>query len=280
LAEQPLVPFEDLYDATTGDTLPLPRELADLYGALRLPSLPDRPYLTSNFVSSLDGVVALGDPGTGGDEISGGSREDRLVMGLLRSVADIIIVGAGTLRAWPRHLWTPEAIYKPMADAFRRLRQATGRTTPALTVVVTARGDLDLTLPVFTEGPAMIVTTEAGARRLGAAPPLRTVSAGVGASLHAGEILRAVAPPAGSHVLLECGPTLMGRFVADRAVDELFLTLAPQLAGRGPESHRKALVADAELLPKDPRWSRLLSVKRCDSLLFLRYGFEASGIAG
>lgn len=99
-----LAPLRGLDDQTAGPELPLPAELATFYGSLRLEPPPDRPYLFANFVSSLDGVVALGEPGTGGDEISGGSREDRAVMGLLRAAADMVIVGAGTLRAFPRHL--------------------------------------------------------------------------------------------------------------------------------------------------------------------------------
>lgn len=272
-----LSPLQDLFDSTSGAALPLPAELARIYGSLRLPTFTDRPYVSSNFVSSLDGVVALGEPGTGGNEISGGSREDRLVMGLLRAVADVIIVGAGTLRAFPRHVWTPEAIYRPMAEPYQRLRVATGRTGPALTAIVTASGTLDPTLPVFTDGPAVVVTTEDGARRLSAPPALRVLVAGSGPTLRASEILEALRPPAGSHILLECGPTLMSRFVEEQAVDELFLTLAPQLAGRAPGDERTGVVTGVPFLPDRPRWAQLVGLKRCDSHLFLRYRFEKGG---
>src|SRR5687768_5894445 len=152
MKDEVLAPLAGLDDHTTGPELPLPAELAAFYGALRLPAPPDRPYLFANFVSTLDGVVSLGEPGTGGDEISGGSRQDRAAMGLLRAAADMVIVGAGTLRAFPRHLWTAEAIYAPYAGAFARLHTALGRSEPPITFVVSAGGDLDPALPVFTAG--------------------------------------------------------------------------------------------------------------------------------
>src|SRR5687767_7768396 len=144
-----LTPLQDLHDETTGPELPLPPALAAFCSPLRLEAPGDRPYLFANFVSTLDGVVALGEPGTGGDEISGDSREDHALMGLLRAAADLIIVGAGTLRAFPRHVWTPEAIHAPLAGDYQRVREALGHPAPALTVLVSAGGDLDPTLPVF-----------------------------------------------------------------------------------------------------------------------------------
>jgi riboflavin biosynthesis pyrimidine reductase len=272
--KEPLAVLNTVYDATSGALIALPDVLASFYGPLRLSAPTDRAYVTSNFVSTLDGVVSLGEPGTGGDEISGGSREDRCVMGLLRALADVIIVGAGTLRSFPRHVWTPQTIYQPYADAFAQLRQARGRAAAPLTVVVTAKGDLDLGLPVFTTAtaPAVVVTTEAGARALhGKGRSIPVKAAGPGPFLSAAEILGAVGPAVGDHVLLECGPELMGRFVADRAVDELFLTLAPQFAGRAAGQARQGLVAGAVFLPADPRWAELVGLKRCGSVLFLRY---------
>src|SRR4029450_11929212 len=75
-------------------------ELQRLYGGdLSFPK-PDsnRPYVIGNFVETIDGVVSFRIPGrSGGGEISGGSDEDRLVMGLLRSVSDAVLVGSRTV---------------------------------------------------------------------------------------------------------------------------------------------------------------------------------------
>jgi riboflavin biosynthesis pyrimidine reductase len=276
-----LATLHHLLDETTGPELPLPPELAAFHGPLRLPAPADRPHLFANFVSTLDGVVALGEPGTGGDEISGDSGEDHALMGLLRAVADVIIVGAGTLRAFPRHVWTPEAIHAPLTEAYRRVRDGLGRGTPALTVLVSASGDLDLSLPVFTgaRAPVAVVTTPAGAERLrgprAGSLDLRVVNAP--APLSAADILEAVAPPPGARILLECGPHLLSTFFEGGRVDELFLTVAAQVAGRRKGAPRLGLVEGAVFLPDRPAWGQLLSVKRAGSLLFLRYRFPNPG---
>ena len=271
-----LAPLEALYDVTAGVDLPLAPELARFYGVLRLPVPDDRPYVLANFVSSLDGVVSLGTPGTGGKDISGGSREDRAVMGLLRAAADVVVVGAGTLRSVPRHVWTPEAIFAPLGEAYRTLRAEMGHRDPPLTVLVTQTGDVDPSLPLFSSGrsPAAVVTTPAGAavlaRRGGSTLDVRVTEV-----TDAAGILSCVAPKARGRVLLECGPRLMAPFLEARRVDELFLTLAPQIAGRAPQQPRDGFVAGAVFLPDRPLWGEVRSVKRCGSSLFLRYQLPA-----
>jgi riboflavin biosynthesis pyrimidine reductase len=165
-----LPPLEALYDARQGIDLPLPAELASLYGPLWLPPHPGRPLVVGNFVTTLDGVVSLQAPGhEGGDPISGSDPHDRMVMGLLRALADVVIVGAGTVRAADRrHLWTAGYICPSLAGIYGRLRAALGKTQPPLNVIVTARGDLDPDRCVFQSGevPALIVTTATGAQRV------------------------------------------------------------------------------------------------------------------
>jgi riboflavin biosynthesis pyrimidine reductase len=274
-AEAPLAPLEPLFDRSGGTPVTLPPELARLYEPLRFAADPTRAHVISNFVSSLDGVVSLGRPGTGGRDISGNSREDRGLMGLLRAVADVVIVGAGTLRAFPRHVWTPEAIYAPLSAEYATVRERLGKSRAPVCAVVTASGDVDPTLPVFTSGraPAIVVTTAGGAKGLGArgAGALDVRVAADAPSLEATQILRALQVEAGQIVLLECGPHLMADFLAARAVDELFLTLAPQIAGRKEGSRREGFVAGALFLPDRPIWGDLVSVRRCGNVLFFRY---------
>ena len=70
-----------------------------------------RPELCANFVSSVDGVVAL----TGGGEsrriVSGGNEADRFIMGLLRATADAVLIGAGTFRKADGDWWYPETVH-------------------------------------------------------------------------------------------------------------------------------------------------------------------------
>jgi hypothetical protein len=82
-------------------------ELRQLYGGDLCfpPPHSNRPYVIANFVETIDGIVSFRIPGrSGGGEISGGSAEDRFVMGLLRSVSDAVLVGSGTLHGDPGHV--------------------------------------------------------------------------------------------------------------------------------------------------------------------------------
>ncbi len=89
-----VAPLESLWEvAGEGEDLPLPAELRRFYGPLRFPPRQNRPYVISNFVSTLDGVVSLNVPGqSGGGPISGEFQQDRMVMGLLRAVAEAVVV--------------------------------------------------------------------------------------------------------------------------------------------------------------------------------------------
>ena len=77
----------------------MPADLERIYGRL---GFADQ-VLYSNFVTSLDGVVTLGDKPSAGSVISGRNQADRFLMGLLRACADAVLLGAGTLRATPGH---------------------------------------------------------------------------------------------------------------------------------------------------------------------------------
>jgi riboflavin biosynthesis pyrimidine reductase len=276
-----LDPLETLYEAQQGAELPLPSALASLYGRFQLPPHPDRAYVIANFVTTLDGVVALNDSDqSGGGQISGFNRQDRMVMGLLRAVADAIIVGAGTQRSARQHLWTAQHIYPPLADDYQQLRSRLGKSGPPLTVIVSASGAIDMGLPVFQTGetPVLIVTTQVGAQRIHAhALPQRVQVVAVkrAGTLSAQAILEAVsAIQQGGIILVEGGPQLMGDFFAEYLLNELFLTLAPQVAGRDAPIERPGLVVGKLFAPGHPVWGRLLGVKRAGSHLFLRYAFE------
>jgi hypothetical protein len=110
-------------DIKSGEGGPATRRLAHLYGRLRWPEVGSDPHVFSNFVTTLHGVVSLRMRGhANGRDISGCNDQDRVVMGLLRAVADVVIVGAGTLVADRQHVWTPETIYPALAsdDPFMR----------------------------------------------------------------------------------------------------------------------------------------------------------------
>ena len=72
-------------------------------------------------------------------------------------------------------------------------------------------------------------------------------------------------------VLVVGGPQLIGDFFADQRLDELFLTLAPQIAGRDDSVEGPGFVAGKIFAPENPLWGRLVGIKRGGSHLFLRY---------
>ena len=279
-----LTALKTLFETKRGKVLPLPPKLARLYGCLRIPLPRSHPYVFSNFVTTLDGVISLNVKGhASGADISGFSAQDRMVMGLLRAIADVVIIGSGTLDADHRHVWTAEAIFPELADEYRRLREAMGKRVTPLIVVVSGSGGIDLSLPMFSSGkvPALIITTTAGAKRLRkqsvpASVDIRAIRRGASA-IPARAILDEVSQvSAGKMILVEGGPRLLGDFYAERLVDDQFLTLAPQIVGRDVDDSRLSLVMGKAFAPGDAPWGSLIDVRRGSSHLFLRYAFAVS----
>ena len=280
-----LTPLETLFDVVGGTALPLPPDLTQLYGRLAFPLHPGHTHVIGNFVTTLDGVVALNEAlHTGGGDISGFNQHDKLVMGLLRAVADAVIVGAGTLRSVHRHLWTAQYIYPPLSGVYQQLRTSLDKSAPPLNVIVTSHGAVDLDLPVFQSGdvPVLLVTNTQGEERIRAQnlQPFVQLSAIQGEGpLSARDILQQVNNIRQCKlILVEGGPQLMGDFFAEQVLDELFLTLAPQIAGRDGVFDRPGLVMGKRFAPENPLWGTLVSVKRGESHLFLRYAFETKEV--
>jgi riboflavin biosynthesis pyrimidine reductase len=276
-----LSPFETLFETERGEAVRLPAEIAMIYGKLQLMRPADGPLVIGNFVETLDGIVSLNIPGhSGGAEISGNNTQDRILMGILRALADAVVVGAGTLRAVPTHLWTAEHIFEPMSQVFDELRRNLGRSGLPLNVIVTASGNLDPSLPVFSSGrvPVLIMTNPEGLARLRAASFPDSVlieAAPKSGPVSARAILDCIAKTRETKtVLVEGGPHLIGDFFAGDLLHDLFLTLAPQIAGSKTGSERPKLVEGKEFAPAHPKWSRLVSVRRADDHLFLRYAFK------
>jgi riboflavin biosynthesis pyrimidine reductase len=97
-----------------------------------------------------------------------------------------------------------------------------------------------------------------------------------GGALRTRAIVEAVASKGGvERILVEGGPRLLGDFLAEDCVDELFLTLAPQVAGRDAMAKRPGFVAGRSLAPEHPCWATLVSAKHAGSHLLLRYAFRS-----
>jgi riboflavin biosynthesis pyrimidine reductase len=277
-------PINTLLDWSRAQDKPiLPEELTILYGGdLRFPALDFKPYVIGNFVSTIDGVVSFEIPGqSGGGDISGFNEADRFIMGLLRASVDAVIVGAGTLReVAPGHLWLAEYVYPEASERYARYRQwKLDKLVPPLNVIVSGSGALDLQRAVFHTGAVktLIITSPRGAELL-AKNGVALTSAEVRAiedeegKIAPASILKLLRDEFGVKILLnEGGPALFGAFLAHGCVDELFLTVAPQFAGRDAKRRRPGIVAGAEFLPQTAPWLKLLSVKQSASHLYLRY---------
>ena len=272
-----LTPLESLYGGSGGEELPLGPELERLYGRLAFPQARRGPYVIANFVQSLDGVASLGIPATSGGQISGHNEHDRMVMGLLRAVAGAVVVGAGTARSVPKHLWTSGYIYPALEDSYAELRKKLGLSDLPLNVIVSARGEIDPSQRVVQgEVPVLVVTTKVGAQRLAedaSIEPSRVRSVADNGKIRARDVLAAVREVADPEiVLLEGGPHLMADFFGEDLVDELFLTQSPLVAGRNGHE-RPGFVAGREFAPDMSLRGELVSAKRADNHLFLRYAF-------
>ncbi|MGW1146836.1 pyrimidine reductase family protein [Streptomyces sp. NPDC002454] len=194
-------------------------ELADAYAYPEGPAV----WLRANMVSTLDGAAQHD-----GRSEPLSSTADMRVFGVLRGLADAVVVGAETVR---------REGYRPARarEAFAARRAAAGQGPAPAVVVVSAGLDLDLALPLFAEPlvPTLLVTgAGAPAERLAAARAagVEVVLAGEGAAVEPARAVRVLADRGLRRLLTEGGPRLLGQFVADGVLDELCLTLAPMLA--------------------------------------------------
>ena len=182
-------------------------------------------WLRANFIASLDGGATFG-----GKSGQLGGPGDRAVFSLLRELADVILVGAGTVRA------EGYAGARPTV-AQRQRRQARGQSEVPQLAIVTKSGRLERDMPVFTrtEVPPLVCTCAAAAdqtRRRTSRPRRRSRLLGRRPGrVDAAALLAALAERGLPRVLTEGGPMLFSSFVEHGLLDELCLTIAPTLVG-------------------------------------------------
>lgn len=221
-----------------------PDELAGLYA---YPSpVPAAGYVRANMVTTVDGAVA------GSDGLSGSisSPADRAVFSLLRGLADVVLVGAGTAAA--ERYSDPEP-----KQRFAAAREALGQAPAPALAVVTASGRLPDRL---LSGPGrlgpdapwrlVVLTTSAGAGALAARHRRLGDEAVVVAgdeTVDPGRAVAALVSRGMPRVLCEGGPTLLAAVVAAGCLDELCLTTSPRLVA-GPSGRLLAgAVSGADL---------------------------------
>lgn len=239
---------------------PLPAKLAQRYaGELGFPAR----HTYANFVASLDGVVSLPGNAESGQLVSGSNDDDRFVMALLRALADVVVIGAGTFRRAAGAFWHSRNAYPELADEFLELRRMHGKRPEPLLVVVSATARLDLGQPALAD--AWIATTTKAAPQLSGRANVVSFETD---RVPLPALLDRLRAEGFERVLTEGGPMLFGELVSEGLVDELFLTSSPRLFGRAAGDGKKSLVDSVDLHGQS---LELRSVRRAASHLFLRY---------
>ncbi|HEY3729306.1 MAG TPA: dihydrofolate reductase family protein [Solirubrobacteraceae bacterium] len=227
-----------------------------LYTGLRLGNraLPQRPYVVCNFVSSADGKATAA-----GRTAGLGGEADRAVFHLLRTQADAILAGTGTLRVERYGVLV-------RSEAMIRIRRDEGRPAQPLAVIISRSGQVPFEIPLFADPSSRVVLYAPPGTPVPACAAEVTVhelAAGDGALAGALQSLRQ--EHGVRSLLCEGGPVIFNAMLAEDVVDELFLTLAPTLVG-GAELGITAGPALLRPVPLRLEWALELAGQ-----LFLRY---------
>ncbi|MFD0308718.1 pyrimidine reductase family protein [Streptomyces sp. NPDC127119] len=215
-------------------------------------------WLRANMVSTLDGAAQHD-----GRSQPISSAADMRIFGTLRGLADVVIVGAETVR---------QEGYRPARarDDFAARRAAAGQGPAPAIAVVSASLDLDFSLPLFTSPllPTLVLTGAAAAPdRIAAAEKAgaRVVIAGDGTGVDPARAVRALADLGLYRLLTEGGPRLLGQLVAADVLDELCLTVSPMLTAGDAQR-----IAGGPSVAVPSRFE-LTSLLEEDGFLFSRY---------
>ncbi len=238
--------------------------------ALYAPADRARPSIRVNFIESLDGSATVAD-------LSGalGSPADKAVFDVLRAVADVVLVGAGTARAESYGALT-------VGEGFVDWRRSVGLSDHPAMALVSGHLDLDPASALFTKAPTppLVFTTASAPQEARArlSEVATVIDAGDGDGRVDPHAVRAALLERGlAQVLCEGGPSLFGDLIAEDLVDEFCLTLSPMLeGGRGP----RIAAAHGAPAPTVPRDMQLAHVLRSDSMLLTRWVGAAATTVG
>ena len=245
-------------DGQPTDTGPSGLDDASLAEAYAVPA--GRPWhLRMNFVASADGG------GTAAGVSAGlSSPADRRLFSVLRDLADVVLVGAGTVRAegYRAQRYGPER---------RRRRVQLGGSELPVIAVVSGALDLDPTSTLFTKAEVtartMVITCRAApADRLAALSEVADVLVAGEERVDLAAAVRGLAERGLTRVLCEGGPALFGGLLRAGLVDELCLTVSPMLTGPGAGRIVAGPPPDTTTRPL-----RLLHLLEEDGVLLLRY---------
>lgn len=212
----------------------------------------ERPWLLLNMVTSIDGAVEIG-----GSSTALSDDDDRALFHALRAVPDVLLVGAGTVRA---------ENYRPLAlpEPARAVREARGMAPEPRLAIASGSLDLDPAARVFGDPerkPLVLTGEDVDQERLEALEDVADV-----ARLESLDGVSIVGRLNDAKIILcEGGPTLNGHLLSAGVVDEINWTVAPFVAGGDSKTMAHGPTIDPTLE------MRLIRVFRGDRSLFLRY---------
>jgi riboflavin biosynthesis pyrimidine reductase len=241
------------------------QEVADRLDLSGAPSeRPARPYVLLNMISSADGRASIG-----GRSRQLGKTADRALFHALRGVVDAVMAGAGTVRT--------ERYGRIVAqESARQLRRRRGLSEEPLACIFSERLALDCELPLLATPQAHVaIITSSEASLPACAARVEYIRCMRDGLLDLPAALAALRERFGVRTLLcEGGPHLNSHLFAAGLVDELFLTVAPMLAGADPADGEALRILAGPAL-EQPVELELRAVLESESQLFLRYGVRA-----
>jgi riboflavin biosynthesis pyrimidine reductase len=214
-AETPLTLLESGHDVDDG-------ELLRLYG---YPEQLNGIWVRANFITSVDGGAT-----SDGTTSAMAGPGDKLIFKLLRELADVVVVGAGTVRI-------ENYSGAQLSVAQRQQRQARGQSEVPQLAIVTKSGRLDRDMGVFTRTvvPPLVLTCTAAATEtrhlLAGLAEVVDCSGGDPTKVDEAALLATLQARGMRRILTEGGPMLLGSFIQRDLLDELCLTIAPCIVG-------------------------------------------------
>lgn len=219
-------------------------------------ALPQKPHLRVNMVTSLDGAAVL-DGKVGA--LTGPA--DQQLLKTLRCLADVVLVGAGTIR---------DEMYGPITladETWREYRLNAGYTEVPGLAILSRSLDLDPSWAMFTQAetrPIIITCTKADQGRQDALSEVAELVYAGEDDVDLGRALQELHDRGLHRILSEGGPGILAGFFAADLVDELCLAISPILVGQAD----KRIISG---LPDGPIRLRLGATMTAEDFIFQRY---------
>jgi len=267
------------------DTFPLSQNFRDFYGPFGFPEpRDDRPFISSNFVMSLDGLASYRElPGrNSGREVSR-SADDQWMMDFLRVHHDALIMAANTLREerGPDGLgWD----YRIRHEDLLEYRHNTLKLGKNRVILLTGSGEVDPRFHLFNSDrvEVWIITSKAGSEKIKATEfdpgRIKVISIGESTRIDLKEVMRILRQEHQIKTLLcEGGPTFYGQLLDAKLIDDDFRTVSAQVIGKSTNSDipRPTAYGNVSYFPETAPWFELISLHASlPHHLFMRWRYK------